>query len=403
MCTEVRHIGYKMTLDRALALSQTSAVINWDLTSPSKSTEASAAMNTNNQEAIYQVDRAIAQIRRGGLVFFETQCGDSFLFCAAEFLDQNSQVFSGGSCFFALPENRYRFLKEGKRDFSKSYESAVGITAFDNVHQTAELLSRDESQSLNSITAEPLSDKLMPMLRLLKWSYALPVALVRPLNSKEERPPHLPMVSEGLLKEYLSILPSSINLVSSAKLPIAATEQAEILAYGSRSSAQEHFVLRIGSPKADQNSPLVRMHSECFTGDLLASLRCDCGSQLHGAIDLCVEAGFGLILYLHQEGRGIGLANKVRAYALQDKGLDTVQANAVLGFHPDERDFAVAQAILESLGVTELKLISNNPYKKESLEGAGFKVEKLVPLKIAATSHNKAYLDTKIEKMGHKL
>jgi GTP cyclohydrolase II len=360
-------------------------------------------MTTSNQEAIYQVDRAIAQIRRGGLVFFETNSGGAFLFCAAEFFDRDSQVFSGDSSFFALPENRYRFLKEGEQDFSTSYDSAICITDFDAVHIAAELLSRDDSHSLSALEANPLPDNLKPMLRLLKWSYALPVALIRPLSNKEEKPSHMPMVSEELLEEYLSSLPSSINLISSAKLPIAATEQAEILAYGSRSSSQEHFVLRIGSPSAQQSSPLVRMHSECFTGDLLASLRCDCGSQLHGAIDLCVEAGFGLILYLHQEGRGIGLANKVRAYALQDKGLDTVQANAVLGFHPDERDFAVAQAILESLGVTELRLISNNPYKKESLESAGFKVEKLVALKIAPTSHSQAYLDTKVEKMGHKL
>ncbi len=393
-----------MTLDRALALSQTSAVFNWGTYPFVCQKEIPAFMTTESQEAIYQVDRAIGQIRRGGQVSFETRSGERYLFCAAEFLDRDSEDYSAASCFFALPENRYLFLKHGQYDFSKSYDSAVRLSSFDDVQLAAEQLTTDKDSSLgDDFPACDLSHELKPVLRLLKWAYALPVALMKPLASEEKAPASVPWLSEDLLETYLFSLPSSIKLISSAKLPIAATEQAEILAYGSRSSAQEHFVLRIGHPNKNKSAPLVRMHSECFTGDLLASLRCDCGSQLHSAIDLCVEAGFGLILYLHQEGRGIGLANKVRAYALQDQGLDTVQANAVLGFHPDERDFAVAKSILESLGINKLHLISNNPYKRESLEKEGFNVERLVPLKIAATSHSKAYLDTKVEKMGHKL
>lgn len=357
-----------------------------------------------SEESIYQVDRAISQIRRGGLVYFESKTGQGFIFCAAEFLERNSQVFLSDSTFFALPRNRFLFLNEGQKDFD-TVDEAVRVDEISDVHLVAEKLTRDEASSLdNQLNHTPLSDDLNPMLRLIKWAYALPVALIRPMAKGEPKPDMIPAITAELLVSYLDSLPASINLVSNAKLPVAATEQAEILAFGSRASSQEHFVLRIGdAKKAQSDSPLVRMHSECFTGDLLASLRCDCGSQLHGAIDLCVEAGYGLILYLHQEGRGIGLANKVRAYALQDKGLDTVQANAVLGFHPDERDFAVARSILESLGVKRLKLISNNPFKRESLQNEGFEVVDLVPMKVAATSHSKAYLDTKIEKMGHEI
>ena len=399
------HLGYKMTLDRSLALSQRSAVINWGLLPSVFRDVTPGHMTANNQDAIYQVDRAIGQIRRGGRVCFETKKGQLFLFCAAEFLGRDSEDFDEQSSFFALPENRYLFLKQGQRDFTQSFDKALCLSSFPDVQLTAEHLTRDLASSIGEdFPAQALQPELLPILRLLKWAYALPVALIKPIAGDQSNTMLVPRISSDLLESYLTSLPPSIKLVSSAKLPIAATENAEILAYGSRSSAQEHFVLRIGSNSGQKkSSPLVRMHSECFTGDLLASLRCDCGSQLHSAIDLCVEAGFGLILYLHQEGRGIGLANKVRAYALQDQGLDTVQANAVLGFHPDERDFAVARAILDSLGISKLKLISNNPYKKESLEKEGFQVEDLVPLKIAATSHSKAYLETKVEKMGHKL
>jgi GTP cyclohydrolase II len=148
---------------------------------------------------------------------------------------------------------------------------------------------------------------------------------------------------------------------------------------------------------------VVRLHSECLTGDVLGSLKCDCGSQLDGALEAMAAAGWGILLYLRQEGRGIGLVNKLRAYALQDQGFDTVDANLRLGFGDDERDFTVAAAMLKLLGQEQVRLLTNNPRKAAGLEAAGIQVVERVPLRIADNPHNAAYLATKKRRSGHQL
>jgi 3,4-dihydroxy 2-butanone 4-phosphate synthase/GTP cyclohydrolase II len=146
---------------------------------------------------------------------------------------------------------------------------------------------------------------------------------------------------------------------------------------------------------------LVRVHSECLTGDVFGSYRCDCGEQLEKAMDMVQEEGLGVILYLHQEGRGIGLANKLTAYSLQDKGLDTVEANEHLGFQPDLRDYGVGAQILVSLGVRKMKLLTNNPKKIVGLEGYGLQVTGRVPIETEPRPENRKYLLTKCQKLGH--
>jgi GTP cyclohydrolase II len=148
---------------------------------------------------------------------------------------------------------------------------------------------------------------------------------------------------------------------------------------------------------------LVRLHSECLTGDVLGSLRCDCGQQLHAALELIAQAGSGVLLYLRQEGRGIGLANKIRAYALQDTGLDTVEANLALGLPVDSREYASAAAILRHLGVRRVRLLTNNPRKRRALEKHGLTVVERVPLVVPPNPVNLRYLHTKAARMGHKL
>ncbi len=150
-------------------------------------------------------------------------------------------------------------------------------------------------------------------------------------------------------------------------------------------------------------APLVRIHSECFTGDVLRSLRCDCGEQLDQAMATIAAEGRGVLLYLRQEGRGIGLANKIRAYELQDQGYDTVEANERLGFKADQRDYGIGVQILRDLGVKTMRLLSNNPRKLVGLEGYGLSVSEWVPLEIPASEHTRRYLTTKKEKLGHKL
>ena len=148
---------------------------------------------------------------------------------------------------------------------------------------------------------------------------------------------------------------------------------------------------------------LVRVHSECLTGDALGSLRCDCGDQLALALRKIEEEGEGVVLYMRQEGRGIGLANKMRAYELQDKGADTVEANVELGFAPDLRDYGIGAQILADLGLTSIRLMTNNPAKRAGLEGYGLEIVERVPLQVAANKFDKRYLTTKKERMGHIL
>jgi 3,4-dihydroxy 2-butanone 4-phosphate synthase/GTP cyclohydrolase II len=161
----------------------------------------------------------------------------------------------------------------------------------------------------------------------------------------------------------------------------------------------------MGEPDKQSKAPLVRMHSSCFTGDVIQSLRCDCGDQLHQALQVIAKEGHGVVVYLPQEGRGIGLAEKVKAYALQDGGLDTVEANLALGYQADMRDYGVGIQILKDLGLTEVRLLTNNPKKTEAFNLRGFdlKVVDQVTIVPVMNEHNEKYLETKRQKMGHKL
>jgi len=195
--------------------------------------------------------------------------------------------------------------------------------------------------------------------------------------------------------------PIHLAIASRARLPVAAAEKAEIVAFRSAEDAVEHVALVIGTPNG--NPPLVRLHSECLTGDALGSLKCDCGPQLDSALRLIAQAGWGVLLYLRQEGRGIGLVNKLRAYALQDQGFDTVDANLRLGFGIDERDFAVAARMLTLLGQDRIRLLTNNPSKVAGIEAAGVAVVERVPHRMGANPHNHLYLATKRDRTGHQL
>ncbi|MPT48881.1 MAG: GTP cyclohydrolase II [Sphingobium sp.] len=192
-----------------------------------------------------------------------------------------------------------------------------------------------------------------------------------------------------------------LHIATRAKLPVSVSEQAEIVAFRTPGDSREHIALIIG--KRDGSTPIVRLHSECLTGDVLGSLKCDCGPQLHSALHRMTEADWGVLLYLRQEGRGIGLINKLRAYALQDQGFDTVDANVRLGFSIDARDFSVASQMLKLLSIPEVKLLTNNPAKVARLEAEGITVAERLPLAITANPHNARYLDTKRDRTGHQL
>jgi GTP cyclohydrolase II len=190
-----------------------------------------------------------------------------------------------------------------------------------------------------------------------------------------------------------------VEIVARAKLPLDGMPDTQIVAFRASDDGQEHVALVVGA--FGGKPPLVRLHSECLTGDVFGSLKCDCGPQLKEALRIIGGAGGGVLLYLRQEGRGIGLANKLRAYALQDRGLDTVEANLRLGFGDDERDYAHAAAMLHALGIEEVRLLTNNPSKVEGLEAAGIKVVERVAHHMPANPHNADYLATKRKKSGH--
>lgn len=178
----------------------------------------------------------------------------------------------------------------------------------------------------------------------------------------------------------------------------------KLMVFRERNNPQsgEHLALVKGEWEKDE-PVLVRVHSSCFTGDILGSLRCDCGEQLHNAMEMVHAAGKGVVLYMNQEGRGIGLVNKLKAYKLQEEGMDTVEANLHLGFLMDQRDYGVGAQILRSLNISKIKLISNNPKKRAGLSGYGLEIVETVPIRVDSNPHNKRYLETKRDKMGHEI
>ena len=176
----------------------------------------------------------------------------------------------------------------------------------------------------------------------------------------------------------------------------------KITAFRQKNNGLEHMAITKGEWNEDE-PVLIRVHSSCATGDILGSCRCDCGAQLHEAMQMIEKEGKGAVVYLNQEGRGIGLFNKIRAYKLQEQGFDTVDANIELGFRPDERDYGVGASIIRDVGITRLRLMTNNPLKRAGLEGYGLSIEEIVPIVIAPNPYNLHYLETKEERMNHKL
>lgn len=193
--------------------------------------------------------------------------------------------------------------------------------------------------------------------------------------------------------------PAQLMIAVRARLPVAASEAGEIIAFRSPDNPEEHVALILG--RRNESVPVVRLHSECLTGDVFGSLKCDCGPQLHGALDAIAGADWGVLLYLRQEGRGIGLINKLRAYQLQDQGFDTVDANTRLGFPVEARDFGVAARMLDLLAIPAVRLMTNNPEKVRRLEAAGVRVVERLPLLLPANPHNARYLATKRDRTGH--
>ncbi len=240
-------------------------------------------------------------------------------------------------------------------------------------------------------------------LALAKAARLLPAMLVLPL----------PDAAGRAAIENLSVLPAEAaeaamrtasppHAVARARVPLAVSQSGRVHVFRPEDGSEEHYAIEIGSP-ARSAPVLARLHSACFTGDVLGSLKCDCGPQLRAALAQMGTVGAGVLLYLNQEGRGIGMANKMRAYALQDQGFDTVEANHRLGFEDDERDFRIGAGILRKMGFGAVRLMTNNPAKIDMMRRSGIDVTERVPLIVGQTAQNAEYLATKARKSGHML
>ncbi|MBW4089650.1 MAG: GTP cyclohydrolase II [Proteobacteria bacterium] len=276
----------------------------------------------------------------------------------------------------------------------------------------AALLTQDALARL----ADPVLDQALPAvpepmpapagaaaaLALAKLARLLPAVLAAPLSSPEQITPGILRVPAADVLAYRPGAAASLRRLTEAQVPLSAAPDARIVIFRPADGGIEHIAILVGAPEA-RDAPLVRLHSECFTGDLLDSLRCDCGVQLRGAIARMAAEGAGVLLYLAQEGRGIGLASKLRAYTLQDRGLDTLDANRALGWEADERNFMLAATMLDSLGVRRIRLLTNNPDKLNALAACGIDVVGREPHAFAPNGVNDAYLATKARRFGHLL
>jgi 3,4-dihydroxy 2-butanone 4-phosphate synthase/GTP cyclohydrolase II len=247
----------------------------------------------------------------------------------------------------------------------------------------AKLAGHEEAGVLVEIMNEDGTMARLPQLREIADKHDLKLISIKDLIAYR-------LEKETLIKEDVRV-----------KMPTKYGEF-ELIAFTQLNTGEVHMALKKGDWKQDE-PVLVRVHSSCMTGDILGSLRCDCGDQLHNAMKMVQKEGKGLVLYMNQEGRGIGLLNKLKAYKLQEEGMDTVEANIKLGFSMDERDYGVGAQILRYLNITKLKLISNNPKKRAGLLGYGLEIVDTVPIEILPNKYNEKYLTTKRDKMGHTI
>lgn len=358
-----------------------------------------------------RLSQAFAALRRGEAILIRTADNRAALLRAAEFIDYEHPTMSTIAESTTLLCMRRQHIEAlgrtptGKRPvFSMPIDGLADQTVFDIAFGLADKL--PDTVSLLGEAPDSLADLGTKILRQAKL---LPTALISALTSDD--PQHhnrlasmyaLPLVNAYDSAHHDSSSHWQITKGARANLPLAMAPDAQIVMFRSEGGDENHFAIIVGDGDS-RKAPLVRLHSQCVTGDVLGSLKCDCGPQLQSAIHHMSEAGGGVLLYLAQEGRDIGLMNKIRAYHLQDDGFDTVDANHRLGFATDERVFIPAAAMLKELGITSVQLMTNNPDKVAQLEAFGISVDARIPLILETNPHNEGYLATKRDRTGHLL
>lgn len=350
--------------------------------------------------------RARADLR-GGVPVVLFQGAGAVLAVAAETLDQQTydDICKIGQPYVVLTQRRAETLK------ARCYDGDIARIA----------IPPDGDLAWVSALADPADDLRVPFkgplsamrggdaalsrgaISLIKEARLLPAALVVDISGGAAfaASHDLTAIDLDAATPHLAAT-SPMHRVVCAHVPLAVSQAGRLHVFRPDDGSEEHYAVEIGQP--DRTKPvLARLHSACFTGDLLGSLKCDCGPQLHAALHQMGDQGAGILLYLNQEGRGIGLANKMRAYSLQDQGFDTVEANHRLGFEDDERDFRIGANILKEMGFSSVRLLTNNPAKVAMMRENGVEVTQRVPLKVGENPLNSGYLDTKAKKSGHLL
>jgi GTP cyclohydrolase II len=372
---------------------------------------------TRESASLLSVDRAVFELRRGRIVCVAAANGACALVMAAEGATEQSLLDLQGLArslpVLSITRRRGDVLglsmhTIGEENGVLTLSSATGLSA-EAVLRLADPLSEDASEVARAaqVRPAPAFGPEAAAVGLAKIARLLPAALVAQINDPDARDlaawaarRNLILVDAGDVFQYERTAARTLKRVSEARVPLEDAENARIIAYRPLDGGLEHLAIVIGEPSPDAPA-LVRLHSECFTGDLLGSLRCDCGDQLRGAIQAISQAGSGVLLYLAQEGRGIGLVNKLRAYTLQDQGADTLDANEQLGFDADERVYLPAAEMLKDLGLAHVRLLTNNPGKVAELQLHGIVVSERVPHAFPSNRHNEHYLHTKKAKGGH--
>jgi GTP cyclohydrolase II len=366
-------------------------------------TKTAAEVGINGEPAALDVDRAVGELRRGRAVRI-VEGARSALLAAVETIQE--PLFGR---LLAAAEGTLALLLTTERDEAAGLAEAGSSVVAIGCHASVQL---DELRGLgglpSTLLAHPAAFRARPWtgspeiaaagFRLAKAGKLLP-ALVA-FEGTDRADASLVSVDVRAVEEHAGHVRHSLKRTSQSRVPLADAEESRIALFRDEHGLGEHVAVLIGNPDLGGIVP-VRLHSACLTGDLLGSLRCDCGDQLRAAVRRIAELGGGVLLYLDQEGRGIGLANKLRAYAIQDTGLDTVDADRHLGFHADERNYDVAAALLHELGITRIRLLTNNPQKISALKEHGIEVVGRLPLVAASNSHNERYLRAKRERAGH--
>ena len=353
--------------------------------------------------------QAFSTLKRGEMILIRGTNNRAALLRAAEFADydqgQMSQIAASGT-LLCLRRQHVEALGRKATGKRPVFSTPVDHLDHDAIFAITYGKSHDLPANL-SFLGEADESLAHLATRVLKQAKLLPTALISCLTSDDPQYHNqlaniyaLPIVNAFDAEHHDSTAQWQMTKGAVADLPLAAAPETKIVMFRSENGEENHFAIVVASG-TDQNTPLVRIHSQCITGDILGSLKCDCGPQLQTAIARMHEAGGGVLLYLAQEGRDIGLMNKIRAYALQDDGYDTVDANHRLGFATDERVFIPAAVMLRELSITSIKLMTNNPDKVEQLSRFGITVTERVPLILPSNPHNERYLEVKKQRTGH--